>query len=67
MTKMTWPAILERAVWTAAESALAVITVESFLDVTIPVLATVGLTTFLSFVKSVAVQRLQVLGRIQAK
>lgn len=67
MEKMTWPAILERAAWTAAESSLAVLAVESLLDVTIPILATVGVTTLLSFVKSVAVQRLQVLGRISVK
>lgn len=61
---MTWPAVLERAVWTGIESSLAVIAVESLLDVSIPILATVGATTLFSFLKSVAVQRLQVLGRI---
>jgi hypothetical protein len=64
MTKMTWPAITERALWTSIESALAVIAVESLLDVNMPILATVGATTLFSFAKSVAVQRLQVLGRI---
>jgi hypothetical protein len=61
---MTWPAITERALWTSIESALAVIAVESLLDVNMPILATVGATTLFSFFKSVAVQRLQVLGRI---
>jgi hypothetical protein len=61
---MTWPAITERALWTSIESALAVTAVESLLDVNMPILATVGATTLFSFFKSVAVQRLQVLGRI---
>lgn len=65
MTQMTWTQIAERSLWTAIESGLAILTAEAVLDVTMPLLATAGIATGLSFVKNLAVQRLQVLGRLQ--
>lgn len=66
MSKMSWGDILERSLWTATEAGLAILTTEAVLDVSIPLLATAGIATGLAFVKNVAMQRLQVLGRFKA-
>lgn len=67
MEQMTWPNILERAAWTAFDSVIGTFAIEAMLDTPLPVLSVAALTTFVSFVKNVGLQRLQILGRIQAK
>ena len=62
---MTWKAITERALWTAAEAGVGLLSVEALVGGEIPVLAAAGATTVLSFVKNVAIQRLQVIGRLR--
>lgn len=62
--RMTWGEVLERSLWTALESGLAVLGTDSFL-INIPdsaMLYVVGFSTGIAFVKNVARQRLTQLG-----